>query len=125
MIKLISKTNIRYFRVHSCGEFYSQEYFNKWCEIAKSFPSVTFYTYTKNIDLDVSRPKNFILYLSDDKDIWGDSLINFDGVSRVKEKNNELPKGFSLCQHQTDKKLLCIKCKMCMTKNKKICFNKH
>jgi hypothetical protein len=125
MISLISKENCRYFRIHSCGEFYSQEYFNKWCTIAKFFPNITFYTYTKNIDLNVTRPSNFILYLSDDKGIWGDSLINFNGRAVTKEKTDPIPKGFSLCQHQLTG-VKCIQCMQCMQKkNTNVCFNKH
>ena len=109
MIRLINKENIKYFRIHSCGEFYNQDYFNKWCKIIEEFPNIIFYTYTKNIDLNVSRPKNFTLYLSDDKGIWGDKLSKFDGISKIRFKGDPIPKGFTLC----------------MKKNVKVCFNKH
>lgn len=47
-------------RVHDSGDFYSQEYFNKWCEIARALPRLTFYAYTKSLHLDLDgAPANF------------------------------------------------------------------
>ena len=36
------------YRLHNSGDFYSQEYINKWKEIIKANPDKKFYTYTKN-----------------------------------------------------------------------------
>ncbi len=124
MLKLISKLKIRFFRIHSCGEFYSQEYFNKWCYIAQSFPNIVFYTYTKNIDLDVSRPKNFILKLSDDKGIWKHLYHKFNGVAKMKEKYQDTEDTYTLCPNQTEAKLKCIECRLCTLKGN-IAFNRH
>jgi len=47
-------------RIHDSGDFYSQEYFNKWCDIARALPYLTFYAYTKSLTLDLSgAPENF------------------------------------------------------------------
>lgn len=47
-------------RIHDSGDFYSQEYFNKWCAIALALPHLTFYAYTKSLHLDLSyAPDNF------------------------------------------------------------------
>ena len=63
MVKAIG--HVRYFRIHVVGYFYSQKYFDDWCEIARRRRDVTFYSY---IELDhlirinvIARPKNFIL----------------------------------------------------------------
>jgi hypothetical protein len=49
-------------RIHDTGDFYSQEYFNKWCDVASSNPDVLFYAYTKSLHLDFSkRPANLKL----------------------------------------------------------------
>ena len=50
------RTKFKYIRWHaSAGEFYSQEYVDKVTEIAKEFPQITFYAYTKRInDFDFS-----------------------------------------------------------------------
>lgn len=36
------------YRLHSSGDFYSEEYINKWREIMQANPDKKFYTYTKN-----------------------------------------------------------------------------
>ena len=54
------KRSVNTVRIHDSGDFYSQEYFDKWCEIAKAIPEKTFYAYTKSLTLDLSgAPDNF------------------------------------------------------------------
>lgn len=43
------RTKPPYFRIHASGEFYSQAYIDSWYTIASSFPSITFYAYTKRL----------------------------------------------------------------------------
>jgi hypothetical protein len=38
-------------RIHSSGDFYSIGYLRTWIEIAKKFPDVTFYGYTKMVSM--------------------------------------------------------------------------
>lgn len=56
------------YRIHSSGDFFSQDYFDAWVEVARKFPERTFYAYTKAIPFWVKRldslPKNFILNAS-------------------------------------------------------------
>lgn len=42
---------VTHVRIHSCGDFYSREYLNKWIKIARLCPNVTLYAYTKNVSL--------------------------------------------------------------------------
>lgn len=117
--------NIRYFRIHVCGEFYSQEYFDKWRKIAKSNREVIFYTYTRNVMLNFKRPKNFLIYISDDFEQWDNIYNLFDGVARIRfDKTEKIPRGFKLCKYQTDR-IKCIECKLCLEKGNKVIFNKH
>lgn len=64
-----------YFRIHESGDFYSQEYFDKWVDIATAFPRVTFLAYTKSLKFVLNskktRPANFIIRYS----LWDDSPI--------------------------------------------------
>ena len=48
-------------RIHDAGDFYSQEYYNKWCAVARALPGHKFYAYTKALDLDLwtDKPDNF------------------------------------------------------------------
>jgi hypothetical protein len=53
-------------RVHDSGDFYSQEYLDRWYEIARAMPNRIFYAYTKRMDLDLwsGKPDNFRLVQS-------------------------------------------------------------
>lgn len=37
----------KFVRIHASGEFYSQQYLDKWTQIAITFPTITFYAFTK------------------------------------------------------------------------------
>jgi hypothetical protein len=50
MIDDIKRKKANYIRVHDSGDYYSKKYLNKWLKIAKSLPSVKFYSYTNNIN---------------------------------------------------------------------------
>jgi hypothetical protein len=50
------------FRIHDSGDFYSQDYLDKWRDIAKNHPDKTFYAYTKSLNLnfdDIDKLPNF------------------------------------------------------------------
>jgi hypothetical protein len=51
---LRKKKYFSHVRIHVAGDFYSQDYFNSWLEVAKYMPQVTFYAYTKNLPLWVN-----------------------------------------------------------------------
>lgn len=55
-------------RIHSSGDFYSQEYLDKWVAAMYCSPEITFYAYTKSLHLDWSaalRLPNFMLIQSE------------------------------------------------------------
>lgn len=59
--------NIRYVRLHGSGDFYSQDYLDAWIAIAKKYPDIIFYGYTKSLPYLVKRlplPNNFRLVAS-------------------------------------------------------------
>ena len=64
----IAKSKFTMIRVHASGEFYSQDYVNKWVRIAKANTEKVFYAYTKRMDeFDFSEIKalpNFVLHNS-------------------------------------------------------------
>lgn len=57
-----------YIRVHQSGDFFSQDYFDAWLEVAKLNPNQIFYAYTKCLGFWVKRineiPDNFRLVAS-------------------------------------------------------------
>jgi hypothetical protein len=60
--------DIRYVRIHASGDFYKQQYADKWIEIAKQTPETKFVVFTRNPEIDFSkRPKNLVVYFSVDK----------------------------------------------------------
>jgi len=63
----ISK-GVKYIRIHSSGDFYSQAYFNKWARIARANPDVSFLAFTRNYSMDTSnKPNNLMLIYSVDE----------------------------------------------------------
>lgn len=53
-------------RVHDSGDFYSQEYLDRWYAVARAMPERVFYAYTKSMHLDLwgAKPDNFRLVQS-------------------------------------------------------------
>lgn len=58
-------------RIHESGDFYNNEYFEAWMEVAKSMPDINFYAYTKSIPYVKAKEKqlkdipNFSITLSE------------------------------------------------------------
>lgn len=57
----LKQLNYSIVRIHDAGDFYSQNYLNAWYKIARQFPDIFFYAYTKSLHLDLwsKKPKNF------------------------------------------------------------------
>ena len=105
-----AKERPKYYRVHASGEFYSQEYIDKWVTIAKAFPDVTFYAYTKrkkDFDMDaLAALENFILIDS----LSHDGKLNYGPLDKA-------PAGAFICPEQKGAGIRCgIDCTYCMTK---------
>tara|TARA_R110000824_G_scaffold27608_8_gene93637 strand:- start:5211 stop:5819 length:609 start_codon:yes stop_codon:yes gene_type:complete len=74
----IVKKRVDILRVHDSGDYYSNEYIDKWMHIAKALPHVRFYSYTKSIPLFLDRdiPSNFDIIFSEGG--TRDNLIDYD-----------------------------------------------
>jgi hypothetical protein len=62
MVSLIKRSIVYYFpfgvpvfRLHESGDFFSQDYFDAWVEVANEMPNTIFYTYTKSLKFWVNR----------------------------------------------------------------------
>lgn len=59
---------IKKVRIHGSGDFFNQLYFDAWLNVAKQFPEIIFYTYTKSLVYWINRkndiPANFHLTAS-------------------------------------------------------------
>lgn len=66
--KLSSNKKQKTVRIHVSGDFYSQEYFDAWCEVARRNPTTLYYAYTKSIPFWIARlgsiPSNLVLTAS-------------------------------------------------------------
>lgn len=75
---LKTKPSYNTVRVHDSGDFYSEQYLQKWYDIARKMPQKYFYAYTKALDLDIwtDKPSNFQIIQS----LGGvyDRLVNYD-----------------------------------------------
>ena len=108
-------------RLHESGEFYSQEYVDKWYAIASALPSVKFYTFTKRLThfnfTNIMQLPNFILINS-----LHTGKLNYDKLAN-------LPTNIPICPATTGKVLCGIDCSYCFTKGSAdvtgISFVKH
>ncbi|MDG1950098.1 MAG: hypothetical protein P8J32_04780 [bacterium] len=61
-------TDMRRVRIHASGDFFVQSYFDAWIEVARKYPDLIFYAYTKSLKFWVRRidsiPSNFKLTAS-------------------------------------------------------------
>ena len=129
----LKKYGKKYVRVHASGEFYSQEYVDKWTTIAEECPELIFFAYTKRMkDFDFTKMlalPNFVLHNSM-VDLDGTVVPNYgDGdfiLSAVQSLAKELP---CVCPLATDRTGMCGEsCTWCMEKEnqgKPILFPMH
>lgn len=100
-------------RIHESGEFYSQDYIDKWVTIAKALPTVKFYTFTKRL-----KDFNFSKMLNLPNFVVIDSLA-FNGLNYAKLE--DLDRSKMICPSTLDKTKKCgIDCDYCWTKQAQI-----
>jgi len=113
-------------RIHSSGDFYNQEYLNKWIEIMNRFPKLLFTAYTKS-KLDYSKlPKNCILFFSVDESTKPQDLKWYlaQGKRMAYANIAKVPENTIICPAK--KKIGCGNCRICYSKSKKnVWFKKH
>jgi len=87
--ELKGKRKVAAVRIHESGDFYASAYFEKWLEVARRFPNLTFYAYTKSLFVTKylsQLPPNFIIIFSLDKSNF--RLFSFI-MSRVLEARSK------------------------------------
>lgn len=124
-----------YFRIHESGDFYSQEYFNNWIDIASYFNElpiyygieIVFLAYTKSFDFVLNRygaiPDNLIIRAS----IWNDTKESDLELIKAMDlpyftaypKGSDKFKGIYKCIGD------CSKCKKCYSYYKDIAVEIH
>ena len=127
-VKIIKRKNPQYLRIHESGDFYSQEYLDKWFQICKKLPKTTFLCYTQSYGLNWDKkPKNLIRFWS----IWADSKdIPEEGLKAFAIDNGKgklpptlLPEAIHLCGK--GKTLKCENCLYCYKGTGNVAFKVH
>lgn len=63
-------------RIHDSGDFYTFEYYRKWCDIANALPHMIFYAYTKTVNMDIFTDKPDNLHITQSLGGKHDDLVN-------------------------------------------------
>lgn len=81
----VHNPDIKIFRIHESGDFFSQEYFNAWIDVAEKFPNILFYAYTVSLpywqESKDRIPKN--LRLTASQGGKRDDIIDKEGFRKV------------------------------------------
>lgn len=117
-----SKENV--IRLHSSGDFFSQEYIEFWCEIIKLFPLKKFYAYTKVKGIlnfhYIECLNNFNLIES-----YVHGNLNYGNIEYCHSLNNQYNTFICPATKESDIKFRCgLNCTYCVTK-KNVCFVEH
>ena len=124
-----------YFRIHTSGDFYSEDYTKAWHATIKKFPQVQFWVYTRSffaIPILVEL-KNLSIYISADASNWKEAKETHDKYKQynnlgISYMGNTSPDDlrFVKCPEITKKILntkqqgACSRCKLCFTHSEKI-----
>lgn len=87
-------------RLHSSGDFFNQAYLNAWFKVAKTFPGIRVYCYTKSLHLDFSgKPDNFAITQSEGG-IWDAQIDESKSHARIfTSKYARLKAGYAQGSH--------------------------
>ena len=121
----IEAENIRLFRIHASGDFFSEEYVNMWKYIVSNNPVCVFWTYTKNAAcqgmFDGLKNANIV------KSVIPGIGVNFghcDYILACYEYLKNAGKTVYICRCGIDKNQHCTNCKGC-SKNEYVLFIEH
>ncbi|NLB81564.1 MAG: hypothetical protein GX800_08160 [Clostridiaceae bacterium] len=90
----------KFVRIHASGDFFSQEYFDKWLKLCERTPNVHYWAFTKSLPYWIERieriPPNLVLTAS-----YGgksDELIEKYGLryAKVFKHERDVPKGMQI-----------------------------
>ena len=131
MIKNIGKRNIKHFRIHESGDFYSQKYLEKWFDICRVFNGIKFLAYTQMYNLNwKEKPKNMIVYWT----VWPDTdkskipkglraYVIDDGKGKLPKYT--INKKIKICAKGKGNNLTCDKCLYCYKGSGDVVFKIH
>jgi hypothetical protein len=115
MVKSSRKVKLEYFRIHESGDFYNEEYFEKWLQIIKAFPQVKFLAFTKSTFVSNyidKLPENFHLYYSVMADTKKDNIVWDLPLAFAGDYRHVLDKDVFECKGNCDSCLHCFNKRM-------------
>lgn len=101
-------------RIHVAGDFFSKEYLQMWVRIAKRFPKIKFYGYSKSkIALEYKEyPKNMVIHRS-----LVDNHVNYGSYKYIQELNKKTKNSW-ICPCGPGKKVICGEtCSECINRS--------
>ena len=126
----IEYRNLDKVRIHEVGDFYNNEYLDKWKHIAKKCPNTRFVAYTKSLPLKLwnDLPDNFTIFQS-----YGGKFDNLLDKSKntarvIKSKDDKLDNEYLCPYGQSNFKKCGITCNFCYndkTEIKHVVFELH
>jgi len=129
-IKRITKRRkLRAIRIHEAGDFYNQQYLDKWKLIAFQNPSIRFFTYTRS-QLDFrERPENFTVFYSTDHTTIHPPPLGVDNTAEMVLGQLFADLDSKFCwRYELNKGGTCRECNYCYDGKdevKKVTFFKH
>lgn len=115
------KNKPRAVRIHESGDFYSKDYAERWAEIARQCPDITFYGYTKapwNLPEDIPDNMNIV------ESVMPGGEVNFGSKEKVIRMSKQY--GAAICPYGKAKKAFkCgTDCQACL-KRSRVVFIEH
>jgi len=128
IINKISKTCESIVRIHTSGDFYSEDYIDSWIKICSSLSSIKFWTYTRSCVIPNLFEKIKVLNKLNNIQIFLSTDITMpdppDGFRIAYINNDKRANGFE-CLYEKNKKT-CLECGYCYkTKKGNVIFGKH
>ncbi len=121
----LARTGKRIVRIHSSGDWYSQDYLDNWVGIAREFPNIRFYVYTKTITHCPERGRRDFTDVPDNMNVidsYIDGKVNFGSPSYVKAMARH---GAFVCPVTDYSTAQCMKdCDYCLEGNRPV-FYEH
>lgn len=109
------KNKLMIVRIHESGDFYNQEYANKWVEIINHFKNdktIIFHCYTKSLvffhDVDIKNMSNLAFIAS----VWDDT--SKEALKEISEKNYRIYTAVESFDNWKGNKCRCEDCAHCM-----------
>lgn len=121
----IEADKIKFVRIHASGDFFNMDYAAMWQRIARAFPSVIFWTYTKFREaesaFDGLDNANIVKSVIPGK---GKNYGHCDYILALYEYLREAGKSVYICRCGIDKNQHCTNCKGCSV-NEYVLFIEH